>query len=113
MPRVRVPGDGPKCWCGALATFGGYCNAHYNTDTGEKIDPPRGGDGSRAIDIQDGYHGVRVGENAALSASPIACEMADMVVHARGWDCLPRQMMSLFDRIETATRNSPFRKVRP
>lgn len=40
MSRTRTPGDGPRCWCGAAATFSGYCNAHYDTDTGRKIGPP-------------------------------------------------------------------------
>lgn len=35
MSRQRFPGDGPRCWCGADATFSGFCNAHYNTDTGK------------------------------------------------------------------------------
>jgi hypothetical protein len=41
MNRTRTPGDGPRCWCGALATFGGRCSAHAGTDTGKPIDPPR------------------------------------------------------------------------
>lgn len=40
MSRARVPGDGPQCWCGVPATFSGYCNAHYNRDTGEKTNSP-------------------------------------------------------------------------
>lgn len=28
MSRVRTPGDGPKCWCGAQAVYCGYCAAH-------------------------------------------------------------------------------------
>lgn len=39
-PRDRVPGDGPKCWCGKEATFGGSCNDHYNTDTGQHTPRP-------------------------------------------------------------------------
>jgi hypothetical protein len=31
VSRQRVPGDGPKCWCGTEATFSGYCNGHHPT----------------------------------------------------------------------------------
>lgn len=37
--RTREPGDGPKCWCGAPATFGGSCNEHFNSDTGVHTRP--------------------------------------------------------------------------
>lgn len=32
--RTRTPGDGPNCWCGQPATFGGSCSAHFDSDTG-------------------------------------------------------------------------------
>jgi hypothetical protein len=35
MNRTRTPGDGPKCWCGQPATFGGSCSAHFDSDTGK------------------------------------------------------------------------------
>lgn len=41
MNRTRVPGDGPACWCGQPATFGGSCSTHYNTDTGCHTPRPR------------------------------------------------------------------------
>ncbi len=41
MTRTRTPGDGPRCWCGELATFGGSCSSHFDTDTGQHTRPPR------------------------------------------------------------------------
>lgn len=44
MSRERVPGDGPKCWCGGEAVWSGYCAAHCgelgNWSNRPPIDPP-------------------------------------------------------------------------
>lgn len=36
--RQRVPGDGPRCWCGRPAVFSGHCSEH-TTEDGELVDP--------------------------------------------------------------------------
>ncbi len=66
----------------------------------------------RIIEYADSHaeHGVRVDESAALSASPIACEVADWWLQNR--DAYAFEQRPL-DELEVATRNSPLRKVKP
>lgn len=58
MPRDRVPGDGPRCWCGAQATFSGRCNRHVD-ENGRLIGPPRTYEeprSTRVLEHQPEYH---------------------------------------------------------
>jgi len=70
------------------------------------------------IDIRDGYHGVRVGEANALSASPIACAVADdwttwRTTNPEKYAASVHSHRKHLDALEFATRYSPLRKVKP
>lgn len=68
MSRTRVPGDGPKCWCGAEAVWSGYCAAHCgelgNWSKRPPVDRPRQTKGSSS---PPGAPGADVDSAAATS----------------------------------------------
>lgn len=70
MSRQRIPGDGPRCWCGELATFGGRCSAHAGTDTAKPIDPPR-----PKLDLERFLSGGRAAQQAVDEAIAAATKV--------------------------------------